>query len=188
MGRPTKNYQKQHHLNQNMVDDTPLIAKGEPNRGKKQGHRVLCCCDSRKGTMLVNLVALIFSIIGLVSASINYKSTGDYWLIVILSISVLFWLSVVWGALRYHRCAVFIAMLWAIASLVLIIIGTVQYDWDTVSEEDKPYRSLGLPSSWYGGWLSFMQMRSSSARSLMESCRPRLTVVKNILVAAMFEE
>ena len=144
MGRPTKNYQKQHHLNQNMVDDTPLIAKGEPNRGKKQGHRVLCCCDSRKGTMLVNLVALILSILGLVSVSINYKNTGDYWAIVILSISVLFWLSVVWGALRYHRCAVFIAMLWAIASLVLIIIGTVQYDWDTVSEEDKPYSIAGV--------------------------------------------
>lgn len=128
-----------------MVDDTPLIAKGAPNQTKKQGHRVLCCCDSRKGVIMVSLVALVLSILGLVSVSMNYKGTQDVWAVVIYSISVLFWFLCIWGAIRYHRCAVFVCLLWAITSLVLIIIGTVQYDWNSFeSEDDRTAAIIGV--------------------------------------------
>ncbi len=45
-----------------MVDSTPLIPDGKE---KKEGHRVLCCCDSRKAVIILNVLALALTITSL---------------------------------------------------------------------------------------------------------------------------
>lgn len=118
-----------------MVDDTPLIA--EKSR-KKQGHRVLCCCDSRKAAVLVSLVALVFSILALVGAAIPSTDVPvNTWSIVTFSLSILFYMLVIWGAIRYHRCAVFTSLLWDATSFVILIIGMVTYNWDSLKEDER---------------------------------------------------
>ena len=115
-----------------MVDETPLIA--ENTRGKKQGHRVLCCCDSRKATIMIALVSLFWSIVALVYAIIDTNVNG-VWNYVGYSLSILFYILVVWGAIRFHRGAVVVCIIYEIVALVMITIGAVQYDWGT--DEDK---------------------------------------------------
>ncbi|KAL9187809.1 hypothetical protein ACHAXT_006187 [Thalassiosira profunda] len=117
-----------------MVDDTPLIAETRSN--KKQGHRVFCCCDSRKAAILVSLVALVLMILALIGAALDTTPT-DVWTWVSLSVSILFYLLVIWGAIRYHRCAVAISLIWEIVAIVLLCIGTAQYDWKSVTAEEK---------------------------------------------------
>ena len=111
-----------------MTDSTPLVQQNN----KKQGHRVFCCCDSRKATILVSLVALILNIIFL-SCSIS----NSIWAIVVYSISIAFYLLVIFGAIRYHRCAVIVSLIWQLVAVVLIIIGTIQFDWSSVSGDTK---------------------------------------------------
>jgi len=118
-----------------MVDDTPLIAQTSSN--KKQGHRVLCCCDSRKGAIFVGLASVILMIITLIGYTASSSGPTDAWTIANLSISILFYLLVIWGAIRYHTCAVLVSLIWEVVALVLIIIGTATYDWDSVSGQQK---------------------------------------------------
>ena len=52
-----------------MVDSTPLIPDGKEE--KKQGHRVLCCCDSRKAVLIINAIALVVVLAGFIDASMK---------------------------------------------------------------------------------------------------------------------
>ena len=127
-----------------MVDSTPLISENS-NKNRKQGHRVLCCCDSRKATIFLSLVALVLSIMALVGAVMpNEGVPENAWSIATFSISIFFYLLVIWGAIRYHRCAVIVSIIWEIAALVMIIIGTVQYDWSSVSSSEKQSGAIAL--------------------------------------------
>lgn len=74
-----------------MVDQTPLIA--ENTCGKKQGHRVLCCCDSRKATIIIALVSLVFSIAALVYVAIIDTNIINSERLVLRSLNILYILS-----------------------------------------------------------------------------------------------
>ncbi|KAL7544458.1 hypothetical protein ACHAWF_007838 [Thalassiosira exigua] len=115
-----------------MADETPLI--GTESKGK-QGHRVLCCCDSRKAVILVSLVALVLMILGLIGVIKDH--TGNSWTIASLSISIAFYLLVIWGAIRFHRCAVLCSFIWEIVAMVFMIIGAATYNWSLVSGQEK---------------------------------------------------
>mmetsp|Transcript_27038 Transcript_27038/g.56324 ORF Transcript_27038/g.56324 Transcript_27038/m.56324 type:complete len:168 (+) Transcript_27038:187-690(+) len=131
-----------------MVDSTPLISGGS---NKKQGHRVLCCCDSRKATIFVATPALVLSIIALVSVAIDGQSlSNNAWTIATFSLSILFYILVIWGAIRYHSGAVIVSVLWEIASIVLLIITAVQYPWSSLNEQDKQDGAwiLGVQFAW----------------------------------------
>ena len=114
-----------------MTDSTPLVQQNN----KKQGHRVFCC-DSRKATILVSLVALILNIIFLIGYATD-NHANSIWAIVVYSISIAFYLLVIFGAIRYHRCAVIVSLIWQLVAVVLIIIGTIQFDWSSVSGDTK---------------------------------------------------
>jgi len=106
-----------------MVDSTPLIAEGARPE-KKMGHRVLFCCDSRKATIIISFGALLLSILSLVLMAVpesGVENTG--WAsIVVPSVSIFFYLMVIWGALHFHRCVVTICLVWEIVALVLICL------------------------------------------------------------------
>ena len=127
-----------------MTDSTPLV---QQQNNKKQGHRVFCCCDSRKATILVSLVALILNIIFLAYPG----NANSVWAIVVYSISILFYLLVIFGAIRYHRCAVIISLIWQLVAVVLIIIGTIQFDWSSVSGDTKTQDIIAVTVAliWY---------------------------------------
>ena len=120
--------------------DEPFISANEDfsqHRTKqgKLGHRVFCCCDSRKATILVSLVALVLSILAIISYSIQKPTNG--WGIAVSCISTLFYILVIWGALRYHRCAVILSLIWQLVALVLKVVGTARYDWGALQGDDK---------------------------------------------------
>jgi len=99
---------------------------------------------------LVSLVALILSILGLVSITAG-SATADAWSITQFSVSILFYVLVIWGAIRYHRCAVVISLIWQTVWFVLVIIGLAMYDWSSVKEEEKTGTIIGATVSliWY---------------------------------------
>lgn len=105
-----------------MVDSTPLIPD---SRGKKQGHRVLCCCDSRKAVILINLMGLLLVAAGLIASAIQGTLVTDIPAIVGYCISILFYFIVVCSALQFHRCAVIVAIIWQIVAIVWYTVGLV---------------------------------------------------------------
>jgi hypothetical protein len=119
-----------------MVDSTPLIAK---NQGKKQGHRVLCCCDSRKATILINLIALLFIVANLIVSAIDKTLDSSIPAIIAYCISILFYFIVMCSALKFHRCAVIVAIIWTVISIVLWTISLImsKNDLAKMSGQDK---------------------------------------------------
>ena len=89
-----------------------------PLTKKTKGHRVFCCCDSRKATIMVSLVALVLNILALIGRATVKPVDG--WGIAAYSISVLFYFLVIWGTIRYHRCAVIISLIWQIVAVVSV--------------------------------------------------------------------
>ena len=83
-----------------MVDSTPLIPA---SRNKKQGHRVLCCCDSRKAVIMINLVALAFYIAAIVINALNGTLNNDVVSIIFMCITILFYFTVICSAIQFHR-------------------------------------------------------------------------------------
>merc|ERR1711862_659817 len=106
---------------------------------------VLCCCDSRKATIIFSLVALVLNILALIQTVSNEGPVEqNAWTIAAYSVSILFYILVVCGAIRYHRCMVFISLVWVITSMVFVIIGAVGYDWDSLSGNDKDIGIVAL--------------------------------------------
>ena len=127
-----------------MVDSTPLIPS---NQGKKQGHRVLCCCDSRKATVLINLIGLGLIIAGLITAAVNKTLDSSIYAIVAYCISILFYFIVMCSALQFHRCAVIVAIIWTVIQIVLMSVGLVmnkQQLAEEVSNESKSNQSATI--------------------------------------------
>lgn len=53
-----------------MVDETPLI--GDEGRGNiKRGHGF--CCDSKRGTIIVNAIAIVLTALGMISLAVAYN-------------------------------------------------------------------------------------------------------------------
>merc|ERR1712127_164484 len=74
-------------------------------------------------------------ILAIISYSIQKPTNG--WGIAVSCISTLFYILVIWGALRYHRCAVILSLIWQLVALVLKVIGTARYDWGALQGDDK---------------------------------------------------
>eukprot|EP00985_Skeletonema_marinoi_P014434 scaffold7311_cov110-Skeletonema_marinoi.AAC.6 len=107
-----------------MTDSTPLINDSRQKQGKL-GHRVLCCCDSRKAVILINLFALVLIVAGLIAAAVNNTFDSDTSAIIGYVISILFYLIVMFSALQYHRCAVIVAIIWNLIVIVWTSVGLV---------------------------------------------------------------
>lgn len=127
-----------------MVDSTPLIAEARPQ--KKMGHRVLCCCDSRKATIFISFGALLLSILSLVLMAVpgsEVENTG--WAsILVLSISIFFYLMVIWGAITFHRCAVTVCLIWEMIALILTCVDAGFVDWTLFATPDEKYATIAI--------------------------------------------
>ena len=106
-----------------MVDSTPLIP--DSRRGKKQGHRVLCCCDSRKAVILINLIGLLLVVAGLIAGGVQGTLDGSIANIIAYCITILFYFIVMCSALQFHRCAVIVAMIWEIVAIVWLSVELI---------------------------------------------------------------
>ena len=115
-----------------MVDSTPLIPSSQ---GKKQGHRVLCCCDSRKAVVLINLIALILYVLALISKGVQGTLNNDIVSIVFYVITILFYLTVMCSAIQFHRCAVIIAIIWMVFIVIWEIYGIIVEGGSIPAEE-----------------------------------------------------
>jgi lysylphosphatidylglycerol synthetase-like protein (DUF2156 family) len=124
-----------------MVDSTPLIPS---DKGKKQGHRVLCCCDSRKATVLINFLALLLIVINLIFAGINKTLDTSIVAIVIYCISILFYFIVMCSAIQFHRCAVIVAIIWEVITIVVMIVGLVMNRKEVAEETETDSNRIGL--------------------------------------------
>eukprot|EP00577_Skeletonema_sp_RCC1716_P033132 CAMPEP_0113390940 /NCGR_PEP_ID=MMETSP0013_2-20120614/10444_1 /TAXON_ID=2843 ORGANISM="Skeletonema costatum, Strain 1716" /NCGR_SAMPLE_ID=MMETSP0013_2 /ASSEMBLY_ACC=CAM_ASM_000158 /LENGTH=109 /DNA_ID=CAMNT_0000274149 /DNA_START=18 /DNA_END=344 /DNA_ORIENTATION=- /assembly_acc=CAM_ASM_000158 len=97
-----------------MVDSTPLIPDGKE---KKEGHRVLCCCDSRKAVIILNLIALALVIIGLIIRLVDNQYFAT-WTIILYVLYLFFYSIVAWGALQFGKLAVEWGIFWSIVDMI----------------------------------------------------------------------
>lgn len=73
--------------------------------------------------MIISGVALIESIANLVVA-IRAGAIAQHWLTVTgASLSVFFYFLVVWAAIKYHRCAVIVSLMWQFVAFCFLIAG-----------------------------------------------------------------
>jgi uncharacterized membrane protein len=73
--------------------------------------------------MIISGVALIESIANLVLA-IRAGAIAQHWLTVTGSaLSVFFYFLVVWAAIKYHRCAVIVSLMWQFVAFCFLIAG-----------------------------------------------------------------
>ena len=103
-----------------MVDSTPLIPSD-----KKQGHRVLCCCDSRKAVIIINMLALAWIIYVIILGAVQGTLSADIVQIVFYALAILFPIIVMCSAIQFHRCAVIIAIIFQVIAVVLHIIALI---------------------------------------------------------------
>ena len=96
-----------------MVDSTPLISDG---KGKKQGHRILGCVDSRKAVLLFNGLILVLYFPLLVYWSMNF--VANILNIVQICVSMLVYSFVIQSALKFNQVAVIVGIFWAIIVIV----------------------------------------------------------------------
>ena len=93
-----------------------------------------------KATLMLAFIALLGSIAGLVGVlvgNLTWEGLSQAWPITLYSVSIAFYLLVMWGAIRFHRCAVALSVAWEIVALVLLCLATAEYNWSGLSEEDK---------------------------------------------------
>lgn len=129
-----------------MVDSTPLIP--DSRRGKKQGHRVLCCCDSRKAVILINLIGLVLVAAGLIAGGVQGTLNTDLVAIISYVISILFYFIVMCSALQFHRCAVIVAIIWVLVDIVLVSVGLVM-DRETLAKQENQTDLIIYFTVWY---------------------------------------
>lgn len=127
-------------------DQSPLI---DAQKEGKQGHRVLCLFDSRKATLIINLITLALLILSFVFFAL-YVAKPDIYVIIVFCISIILFLSAIIGACSYRACAVSVALIWEIIALVLNIIWVATYDWSAVPQENltKPIASWAVLLAW----------------------------------------
>lgn len=114
-------------------DQSPLI---DAQKEGKQGHRVLCLFDSRKATLIINLITLALLILNFVLFAV-YVAKPDIYVIIVFCISTILFLSAIIGACSYRACAVSVALIWEIIALVLNIIWVATYDWSAAPQENQ---------------------------------------------------
>ena len=121
-----------------MVDSTPLIPASQH---KKQGHRVLCCCDSRKAVIMINLVALAFYIAAIVINALNGTLSNDVVSIIFMCITILFYFTVICSAIQFHRCAVVVAIIWMLFTIVWNIVSLIM-NRDEIQKTENPQATI----------------------------------------------
>ena len=120
-----------------MVDDTPLLSAGDD---EPKGHRVCgCCCDSKRGTIIVNTIAFVLTALSMITlavgyndpnweqkvadqASIDYLNKNYVPLMIISGVTLAINLGVIFGASIYNIWLVVLGVLWTLAMLVLDIV------------------------------------------------------------------
>ena len=126
-----------------MVDDTPLLSTSDD---EPKGHRVCgCCCDSKRGTIIVNTIALVLTGLSMIvlasgsnnptwedkvadQASIDYINKNYLPLMIMNGLSLAISIGVIFGASIYNICLVAIGVLWTLANLIWsIVVAATRY-------------------------------------------------------------
>ena len=120
-----------------MVDDTPLLSASDD---EPKGHLVCgCCCDSKRGTIIVNIITFVLTALSMIAlavfyndpnweqkvadqASIDYLNKNYVPLMIISGVSLAINLGVIFGASIYNICLVGLGVLWTLANLIWSIV------------------------------------------------------------------
>jgi hypothetical protein len=73
--------------------------------------------------MIISGVALIESIANVIIIFINGAAFLDWLSVTGSAVSVFFYFLVLWGAIKYHRCAVIVTLMWQCVAFCLLIAG-----------------------------------------------------------------
>ena len=120
-----------------MVDDTPLLSASDD---EPKGHLVCgCCCDSKRGTIIVNIIAFVLTALSMIAlavgyndpnweqkvadqASIDYINKNYVPLMIINGVTLAINLGVIFGASIYNIGLVGLGVLWTLANLIWSIV------------------------------------------------------------------
>ena len=126
-----------------MVDDTPLLSAGDD---EPKGHR--CggfCCDSKRGTIIVNTITFLLTAIYMIllavayndptweqkvadQESIDYINKNYVPLMIMSGVTLAINLGVIFGASIYNICLVGLGVLWTLANLIWsIVVAATRY-------------------------------------------------------------
>jgi len=105
---------------------------------------VLCCCDTRKATIIFAFLAAIGEVLDLVFSLLPSKfyTTNDiapplttWYTITAYGVGLFFNLAAIWGAIHYHRLAVSIVVFWQVIFLALVIAACAMTPWSTTADK-----------------------------------------------------
>jgi len=121
-------------------DATPLL---EENYGdEKKGHSFFgFCCDSRRATIIVNILSLILFIACLLAALLPGRITMDGQNVVAMIFNLFFTCVIIYGAYKWVYTFVLIGLLWEVFILIFWIVGASSSikgtDWSHESSNAK---------------------------------------------------
>ena len=120
-----------------MVDDTPLLSASDD---EPKGHLVCgCCCDSKRGTVIVNIITFVLTALSMIALAVFYndptweqkvanQESIDYInktylpAMIMSGVSLAINLGVIFGASIYNICLVAIGVLWTLFELIYSIV------------------------------------------------------------------
>lgn len=112
-------------------DDDDASSTSTP--GKKRGHRVLYCCDTRRAALIFTIIQFVINILGLLSITLLDTVPFSIITCILYSASMVFYLLVLYGIIYYRRCAVLLSLVWEIIAIVLVIVSAAIFDWKSVN-------------------------------------------------------
>ena len=106
-----------------MVDSTPLIPDGKDEE-EKQGHKVLCCFDSRKAVLIFSAIALVFTIAIFTDAATSGKA--DAGRIINFIVNIIVFIVAMVGAFTFGIQGVVAGIVMAIANIIWFAVYLVR--------------------------------------------------------------
>mmetsp|Transcript_11053 Transcript_11053/g.24362 ORF Transcript_11053/g.24362 Transcript_11053/m.24362 type:complete len:177 (+) Transcript_11053:216-746(+) len=139
------------------IDRIPLLAGGNIRRGQ----HIFGCCDSKRGTIIVNVLDILLTAISMIILTVIYNDPdrgkqatnqetvdhiNNYYLasMIVSGITFAINLIVIFGAYIYNRRLVILGIVWIITRTVLTIV----YDAFLAEDTDLHVLYIVLPILW----------------------------------------
>jgi len=117
---------------------------------RKQGHRFLCCCDSKRAVIFLNLIMLLWCVFTFTFTVLRVDPTTEGYirLMTVRGSSLLVTLCTIMGAYWYSKSIVFIGLAFTCFLMVEAIIECVRYDWSPGGDNENGKLEVLAPLLW----------------------------------------
>jgi len=107
----------------------------------KKGHKLFFfCCDSRRATIIVNIISMIVFIACLIAALVPGRIRVSDQSLVTMFFNIIFTIVILFGAYKWHYIAVLIGLLWEVFILTFWIVGaseSMKNTWNQYDNSEK---------------------------------------------------